>query len=150
MISEKRFGAIPTGAPDMTPAELAAHAVEMQNQRAELVVRLDELRQVRDTVKESIGAMRAQLEAKARTELPPARGKTEPSAAAIKSYVDRQEGIVSLKREAEQAARDLAAVQDQHDATRSALRVLGSLIQIKLLEGAEPGVTADVVAGDDW
>ena len=150
MITNQGYGSIPTDANEMTSLQLAEQSIAMQNQRAELVVRLDELRQVRDTVKESIGAMRAQLEAKARTELPPARGKTEPSAAAIKSYVDRQEGIVSLKREAEQAARDLAAVQDQHDATRSALRVLGSLIQIKLLEGAEPGDTADVVAGDDW
>lgn len=150
MITEKRFGAIPTGAPDMTPADLCAQSVAMQNKRADLVERLNELREARDAVKASISALRSTLEAEAHEELAPAKGKTTPAATAVKAYVEASRAMKDLKAEAEQCARDLAVVQDRHDATRSALRVLGQLVEVKLaavaIEVAGPGSPAD----EEW
>lgn len=132
----------------MTPEELSVHLVALQNARVELTERLRQLRDAGDQCSDAVRAMRAQLLPDACEALPAARGSDKPSDAKVKAYIDEHALMSGLSAESDHVARDKASVSDRLGSVRSALRVVGQLVEIKLrrVDGDEAEPSTD----DDW
>ena len=151
MLRDKTHGAIPLGADDLTPRELAPHLVRLQIERAELNAAIDGLRFRRDELGGNLRHAKASAEGEARRTLPPARGKTEPAATAIKAFVDEHPAVLEIKEAQAEVARDLAAADDRAGQVRSGLRVILTLIEVAHREADAAALDAQIAgAGEDW
>ena len=151
MLRDKTHGAIPLGAADLTPAELAPHLVRLQLERVELNTTIDGLRFRRDELAGKLRHAKASAEAEARRTLDPARGKTAPAASAVKAFVDEYPAVLDVKEAQAEVARDLAAADDRAGQVRSGLRVILSLIAVAHRTADAAALEAKIAgAGEDW
>lgn len=148
MLRDKTHGAIPLGAADLPPSELAPLIVGLQIERVELNEMIDALRFRRDELAGQLATAKRLGEGQALKVLPPGRGKTEPSSSAIKSFVDAFPAVLDIKALQVESSRDLATADDRLGAVRSGIRVLLSLVEIQRdaeARRAEPDAPAE-----DW
>lgn len=149
MISDKTTGSVPFGAESMAPRELAPHLVRLQGERVALNDEIAGLRAMRDDLSRSLYVAKQRAERAALTTLPPAKGKDEPAASAVKDFVDSDASVLAVKEAQTEAARDLAAADDRLGAVRSGLRVVGALIEVAHRDVDEKtGRTTPT--GEDW
>jgi len=135
MISDKRriHGAIPDLAP-LLRDELIQELVRLQGERVTLVAEAAELRDVRDRIAADLVRAKLDAEARALVDLPAGRGKDAPAATAIKSFVDADAAVIAATGSRADAVRDLARVDDDLGAVRSALRVVGAALSSRITD----------------
>lgn len=148
MLRDKVHGEIPFGAAGMSPAELAPHLIRLQGERTELNDELDKTRAARDAAAEVLRLAKIDAERRALATLPVAKGKDEPTASAVKDFVDGDTGVLAAKDRQSEIARDLATADDRLGAVRSGLRVLHDLIEIA--HRPKAGSAGPSSGGEDW
>lgn len=131
-LEERGAGALPDDVYNYSGEKLGRVLVDLQAQRVKLNRDVRDARQWRDEAVSRVTKAEQQAEGEALTKLPPGRGKTTPSTAAIKEFVSAHPSVISAKEERLACSRKVAHLDDQLGAVRSGLRVVGQLLELEL------------------
>ena len=123
-----RWGNVPMHPDTATGAALLEAAGRLQRERQELVSAGESLRTRRDVLKRRLDEMREAVTASAVKRLTTDKGKA-PTKVAVKTAVERDEGVKDARRVAESNAIDITANGEHLGLVRSGLRIVGSALE---------------------